>query len=230
MEYQVKKYKPEGAKIFGAIVYVGVVLAATTLYISFVLTAFPVNAYFSRIVMVLAGLLVGASMVAFPIALHSWMVEKRHRLIATGLYYGEMVLIMVNTVVSFMKLLSVNTGYAMSEWAILYEPLSIGSIIYTLFAWGTVFLSDPEHNRTQMEREADDRFFRKLASKQLDFVDSQAGEDLVLQIATARAYDKYHPDNFKGGAKAWGTGIPASAPFIKKEAKTSSPLLESDDD
>ena len=61
-----------GAMWFGGSVYVGVVLAASTLFISFILTAFPADAYFSQVVMTLAGLLVGASMLAFPVALHNW--------------------------------------------------------------------------------------------------------------------------------------------------------------
>ena len=72
------KYNPQPAKIFAACVYVGVVLAASTLFISFVLTAFPADAYLSRGIMVVAGLMIGASSIAFPVALHSWTIEKSH--------------------------------------------------------------------------------------------------------------------------------------------------------
>lgn len=77
-------YNPKPAMTFAAVVYIGVVLAATTLFISFVLTAFPPDAYLSRIVMVIAGLLIGASSVAFPVALHTWTFEKGHRMWTTA--------------------------------------------------------------------------------------------------------------------------------------------------
>jgi len=51
------KYNPKPAMTFASVVYSGVVIAGTTLFISFVLTAFPPDAYLSRVVMVVAGLL-----------------------------------------------------------------------------------------------------------------------------------------------------------------------------
>lgn len=232
MNSQEKEYKPEGAKTFGAMVYVGVAVACTTLFISFVLTAFPQNAYLSRIVMTLAGMLVGASMLAFPVAMHNWTVEKNHRKWTTILYYLEMVFVVVNTVVAFLKLLSINTGYAMPEWAVLYEPFSVAAIVYTLFAWGTVFLLDPEHKRTQKAREADQRFEDALSEKMLEFVESEQGEDVVIQIATQRANERYSVDKYTTHKKHFGTkkngSIPAPAVFTEKQAVSPSPLGEDD--
>src|SRR5689334_10866076 len=85
------------AVTFGALVYAGVVAAATVLFISFVLEAFPPNAYFSRFIMSLAGILIGGSMLAFPVALHNWAVHGTHRKVTAALYYGEIFLIGVNT-------------------------------------------------------------------------------------------------------------------------------------
>lgn len=227
-----KEYKPQGAKIFGAAVYVGVVIAATTLFISMVLTAFPKDAYFSRVVMTLAGFLVGMSMLAFPVALHTWTVEKNHRLISVILYYVEMAFIAVNTVVSFLTLLGANTDYVVPEWAKLYEPFSIAAIVYTLAAWGTVFLTDPEHKRIQKEREADQKFQDALSEQMVNFVESEQGEDLVIEIARERAKDRYNLDRFSNKKKQFGTkkdgSIPAPAVFTPKQAVTSSPLSDLD--
>ena len=226
-----KEYKPNGAKLFGALVYVGVVFAATTLFISMVLSAFAADAYLSRTVMTLAGLLVGASMLAFPVALHTWTVEKNHRLATTILYYVEMVFIAVNTVVSFLVLLGKNTGYNVPEWALLYEPFSVAAIVYTLAAWGTVFLLDPEHKRTQKSREADEKFFDAVADKRLEFVNSVEGEQIVLEIASADIQRRYDPANYKPGKQHFGVArgsVPAPAPFVKKEAVTPSPLSDQD--
>jgi hypothetical protein len=177
------KYNPAPAKTFGAVVYVGVVVAASTLYISFVLTAFPLDAYLSRIIMVVAGLLIGASSIAFPVALHSWTIEKGHHGWTTAFYYGEILILAVNTVVAFMTLLSKNTGYALPEWASLYEPFSVGAIVYTLFAWGTVFLLDPEHKRLQQTRQLTDDYEKEIGAKKMQFLKSIEGENAIASAA-----------------------------------------------
>ena len=128
------------ARLLAGAVYAGVVIAATTLFVSFVLTAFPPSAYLSRFIMTAAGVLVGCSMIAFPVALHNWAVGGKHRNVTIGLYYGEMAIIAVNTVISFSSLLAKYAGVAVPEWVVLYEPFSVVAIVYTLAAWGTVFL------------------------------------------------------------------------------------------
>lgn len=215
------------ARAFGAVVYVGGVIAATTLFITFVLSAFPADAYFTRIVMTVAGLAVGASMIAFPIALHNWIITKSHRKWGVPLYYIEMLIIGVNTVVSFITLLSKVTNTAPPEWALLYEPFSVGSIIYTIAAWGTVFLTDPAHKLQADEQDAEARFAQKIAKKREEFIDSAEGEDLVIEIASQDIRERWNADRFAGGKKSFGTGkpapIPAPAPFVKKEATTEGP-------
>lgn len=215
-----EKFEMNKAMILGAIVYCGVVLAATTLFITFVLSAFPVDAYVSRAIMTVAGVLIGLSMVAFPIALHTWTVESTHRTVATILYYGEMLIIAINTVVAFMSLLAVYGSYEMPEWAILYEPFSVGSIVYTLFAWGTIFILDPAHKRIQKERQADSAFLDAIADKRLEFVNSKQGEDLVMTVTANDVFERFNPDNFKAGKKDFGSGALVVDPqkgFVKKE-------------
>lgn len=193
------------AMSFSALVYVGVVLAATTLFITFVLKAFPEDAYFSRAVMSLGGFLVGLSMLAFPVALHLWTVEKTHRLITTVLYYVEMAIIGINTVVAFMTLLSLYTDFTVPDWAIAYEPLAIASIVYTLAAWGTVFLLDPMHKAKSLANEAQQRFFEKVSQKEVEFLDSLEGEDAIMAAAMAKIEDTYDPSRFKKVKGHFGT-------------------------
>jgi hypothetical protein len=180
------QYKEERKRsmFFGGAVYVGVVIAASTLFISFVLTAFPADAYFTRVVMTVAGLMIGASMLAFPYALHVWAVTGAHRTWTTVLYYIEMLIITINTLISFGKLLSTYSGYVMPEWAILYEPFSIASIVYTMAAWGTVFLLDPTSKREAKRREFTEAFEDTVASKTLEFLHSQDGEDAIVAAAS----------------------------------------------
>lgn len=221
------------ARGFSAAVYIGGVIAATMLFISFILLAFPADAYFSRVVMTIAGLMVGGSMLAFPYALHQWAITKDHRKWTTILYYVEMVIIAVNTVVSFVSLLSKYTGYAAPEWVVLYEPFSVGSIIYTIFAWGTVFLTDPEHKLHAQERDADARFMAKISAKRDEFIESKQGEDLVMQITTVDVMDRFAPERFNKGKRDFGSGksieVSAEKPFEAKQSKLP-PLPIIDDD
>ena len=171
------------ARNFGGGVYVGGVIAATMLFITFVLTAFPKDAYFSRVIMTISALAVGGSMLAFPYALHNWAFEKKHRKTTVILYYLEMLVIGVNTIVSFVNLLALWTGYQAPAWAVLYEPFSIVSIIYVIFAWGTIFLSDPQSKTKQAEREYNETFKQEVARVKLDFLQSQQGREAIADAA-----------------------------------------------
>ena len=180
-----------GAMIFSGLVYTGVVIASTTLFISFVLTAFPVDAYVSRFLMVAAGLLIGASMLAFPIALHSWAIAGAHRKVTIGLYYGEMFIIGLNTIVSFAALLYEYAGQPLPAWVAWYEPFAIGSMVYTLIAWGTIFLTDPAGKTKAKELEAAQEFNRRVAEKELEYLDSIEGEDAIMQAAWLKIQNRF---------------------------------------
>lgn len=179
------------AMTFGALVYVGVVLAATTLFISFILLAFPDNAYFTRAIMALAGLLVGGSMLAFPIALHNWAVTGTHRKVAVGLYYGEMAIIALNTIVSFAALLFRFAGMELPGWVSWYEPFSIGSIVYTLFAWGTVFLLDPQIEAKATEKAALDEFYLESAKMMKQYLHSDDGKEAIKTHANKKIAENF---------------------------------------
>ena len=216
-----------GAMIGGGLVYVGVVLAATTLFISFILTAFPEDAYFTRFVMGLAGLLVGGSMLAFPIALHNWAVSGWHRLVATGLYYGEMAIVALNTIVSFAALLGKYAGYEVPAWVSWYEPFSIVAIVYTLAAWGTVFQMDPTAKAKAKQHEAEQRFRVKVAEKMAEYLDTVEGEEDVIRAARVAIDKSYSTKDPKAAPAHFGRGreVPVLADqlFAKKDADTSFP-------
>jgi hypothetical protein len=214
------------ARGFAAAVYAGVVVAATTLFISFVLTAFPADAYFSRFIMGVGGLLVGGSMIAFPVALHNWAISGTHRKVTVALYYGEMAIIALNTIVSFAVLLSKNDiAMVIPQWVWLYEPFSIVAIVYTLGAWGTVFLLDPAAQAKAKEKEADQNFEKKVSDKLIEFLDSIEGEDAILTAAKSKIEERYGAQNFDTSKKHFGsgrnTGIPVEMPsVVRREADT----------
>lgn len=219
-EYQAQR---NYARIFAGIVYTGVVVAATTLFISFVLTAFPANAYFSRFVMTIAGVLIGSSAIAFPFALHTWAISDTHRKVTIALYYGEMGIIAINTIVSFSVLLAKYTGITIPEWVWLYEPFSVIAIVYTLGAWGTVFLLDPEAQARNNEKKAQERFNRKVSDKMLEFLDSLEGEDAILAAAQSKIEKQFGSSNFDNTPKHFGSqkGIPVEIPATRRnEAST----------
>ena len=219
------KIKLNGAQIFAALVYVGVVVASTTLFISMVLSAFPADAYLSRAIMTLAGLLIGASGVAFPVALHMWTFEKTHRGWTIAFYYGEIAIMAANIVVSFMTLLAKNSGYDAPQWAVLYEPFSVGAIIYTMLAWGTIFLLDPQHKAIQQSRDLKDEFEKEVGSLRKEYLKTVEGRQSIATAANEDIRELLLKQ--RNGPVHWGVApgsIPAPAPFVKKEASTSSPL------
>ncbi len=218
------------ARNFGAVVYVGGTVAATVLFITFILSAFPPDAYLSRTIMTLAGLAVGASMLAFPVAMHNWVVTKEHRTWGTFLYYGEMLIITVNTVVSFVTLLAEYAGYTPPAWTVLYEPFSVASIIYTVFAWGTLFLVDPDHKAYAAEKEADERLQKKIALKREKYLDTAEGEELASQMAAAEIAQRWTTDKHlrSKGLLPAESPIPAPSVFQKKESQTDAPKKEGD--
>ncbi len=219
-EFEARK---NGARVFGGGVYIGGVLAATVLFITFVLTAFPEKAYFTRVVMTLAGLAVGCSMLAFPFALHNWAIAKKHRLTTIILYYIEMVFIAVNTIVSFVNLLAKYTGFTAPEWSVLYEPFSVLSVIYVIFAWGTIFLTDPHAQREAKHREFDERYEDKIAEKRMEFLDTPEGEQAILVAATEDIQARISQ---RKAGKHFGTGQVVVDPekgFVQKESTTETP-------
>jgi len=207
MQFEDKEFEEgrKNARNFGGSVYVGGVVAATMLFITFVLTAFPQNAYFSRVVMTGAGLAVGCSMLAFPYALDHWIVEKKHRAVAIWLYYVEMLFIAVNTIVSFVSLLAKVTGYAAPEWAVLYEPFSVVSIIYVIFAWGTIMHTDPQAKTKQQKREYRETFDFEKSRLMVEYLKSNEGK---MDIAAAAQREiiahslANEPQSFFGGPQS----------------------------
>lgn len=188
----------------GVIVYTGVILLTTSLFITFILTAFPADAYLIRFIMTIGGIMVGGSALAFPVALHKWAISGNHRTWATWLYYGEIVIIAVNTLVSFSVLLSKYAGWVIPEWVTLIEPFTILAIVYTLFAWGTVFQTDPLA-QAQAKKLANYQKFETMISDRLgEYLYTAEGEDKIREHADKQIEQLMSLDRYK--QKTWGTG------------------------
>lgn len=177
----------------GGAVYVGVIIAAVTLNITFILLAFPKSAFLTRAIMVLGCVLVGLSMVAFPVALHKWAVSGWHRWIAIFFYYGEMAIIAVNTIVSFSALMYKFAGASIPAWISWYEPYSIVSIVYVLIAWGTIFLTDPRARQEAKIMDARTRFQDEVAKSMNNYLDTQEGKASIQARANQLIQNHYSP-------------------------------------
>lgn len=201
------------AMLAGAAVYAGVVLVGTILFISFVLTAFPDDAYFTRFIMSVGGALVAGSLLAFPFALHNWATRGKHRKAAVGLYFGEMFFFGVNTIVSFAVLLSSQNGYVIPDWMLLYEPFTIASIVYVIIAWGILFWLDPEGQKKAKQIDAWARFDDEVVKMIEKYPASKEGLRAIAKHAQARvdkafALDDGSPKSFTGNVFAADVNAP----------------------
>ena len=187
----------------GTIVYVGVILLTTALFITFILTAFPADAYLIRVIMTIGGVMVGGSALAFPVTLHKWAISGSHRTWATWLYYGEIMIIGVNTLVSFSVLLATYAGWIIPEWISLIEPFTILAVVYTLFAWGTVFQTDPLAQAQAKKLSNIQALETMVADRIGEYLHTDAGEDKIKEHADRQIEQLMSVERYS--QKTWGT-------------------------
>ena len=187
----------------GTIVYVGVILLTTALFITFILTAFPSDAYLIRAIMTIGGIMVGGSALAFPVTLHKWAISGSHRTWATWLYYGEIMIIGVNTLVSFSVLLATYAGWIIPEWISLIEPSTILAVVYTLFAWGTVFQTDPLAQAQAKKLSNIQALETMVADRIGEYLHTDAGEDKIKEHADRQIEQLMSVERYS--QKTWGT-------------------------
>ena len=187
----------------GTIVYVGVILLTTALFITFILTAFHSDAYLIRAIMTIGGIMVGGSALAFPVTLHKWAISGSHRTWATWLYYGEIMIIGVNTLVSFSVLLATYAGWIIPEWISLIEPFTILAVVYTLFAWGTVFQTDPLAQAQAKKLSNIQALETMVADRIGEYLHTDAGEDKIKEHADRQIEQLMSVERYS--QKTWGT-------------------------
>ena len=196
------------AMTFAALVYVGGVAVVTLMFISFVLLAFPDGAYIAKGIMTIGGALIGCSMLAFPWALHKWTVERTHRAVTIALYFIELGIVALNTVTAFISLMAAfgKMGYTEPAWVQWYTPFSIAAIVYTIAAWGIIFLLDPAHKRRAKDLQNQEEFENMVAEQEKAFLHSIEGEDVVMAVAAQKVQEKYNVGRYTPGTRHWGSG------------------------
>lgn len=186
-QFNAKEYE-SGRKLamgLGSAVYAGGVIVVTTLNISFILLALPTSSYFTRFIMVVGSVLVGLSMLAFPIATHKWAISGWHRWLGLFLYYGEIAIVAINTIVSFATLLYKFGGAAVPDWVGWYEPYSIAATIYTIVAWGTLWVTDPRARQQAKTLDALERFNSGVATQLNNYLETEEGKAHIQDRANS---------------------------------------------
>lgn len=198
------------------IVYVGAIVAATAIFIFFILTAFPESAYFIRVLMVLAAMCVGASALAFRYALENWAVYGNHRKAAIGFYYGEIALVGLNTIVSFSVLLYKFSGNnALPDWVAWYEPFTVATIAYVVLAWGTLFVLDPRAKSKARQLQVLIDFDNQVVDGMKDYLRSEDGLLAIQENANERIRKNFSVK--EGDPQPWinrGRPVPITTPGI----------------
>lgn len=136
-EQQVKNFQAGRtiALYLGGAVYVGVVL----LFLAFYETL--MTAQFDGLLKTVArvgAFLVAANAIALPVALHYWTVTKGHKLAAVVFYAGDILLMGMNVLAAS----SLHSG-SIPEWLQAYSQYAPASIVFVLFGWAILYMTDP---------------------------------------------------------------------------------------
>ena len=176
LEYENDRQKAiDGANI----VYYGGIIVTTALFISFILTAFPEDAYLIRMIMSIGGIMVGYSAIAFKIALQKWALSGEFQKTTTWLYRGELLIIAINTFVSFSVMLAKYAEWTIPAWVALIEPFTIVAIVYTIVAWGHVFSKDPYAKSKQKLVATYQKVDETIIEQFEQYVDTDEGKEAI---------------------------------------------------
>lgn len=164
--------------VLGASVYVGVVIIATSLTISFVTGVLSADAYLLRGILTIGVVLVGLNSIALPVALHFWAVSGLHRASAIALYALDMVILAFNLITSFSTL----SGRA-PAWVDSYAPYSVGMFVVALATWAILFVTDPGERARIAAEKAREQFRVSAINKAAAFLETVEGQAAIGEEA-----------------------------------------------
>jgi hypothetical protein len=103
------------------------------------------------------------------------------------------------------------------------------SIVYTLGAWGTIFLTDPNIKARETEHAAQVEFEKRVSEKTREFLDTVEGEDAIALAAIEKIRRNFNTETGKrhfGSGKVTATSnirIPElDEPIVSKNGKDKS--------
>lgn len=109
----------------------------------------------------------------------------------------------VNTLVSFSVLLATYAGWIIPEWISLIEPFTILAVVYTLFAWGTVFQTDPLAQAQAKKLSNIQALETMVADRIGEYLHTDAGEDKIKEHADRQIEQLMSVERYS--QKTWGT-------------------------
>jgi hypothetical protein len=91
-----------------------------------------------------------------------------------------------NIVIAFTKLLEIHAGWAAPAWVNQFEPYTVGAVVYTIAAWGTLFILDPISTAKAQQIKNAQQFESRVAERMADMLDDGALDGEIHNQALER--------------------------------------------
>lgn len=184
------------AKNWGWAVYLGGIAVAWAFSLAFFLGAFKGNV-FLQVIVTIGVTFVSVNAVVLANGLHHYAVSGWHRYIAIGLYALDLILMLVNVLVSAGEL----TGN-LPSWASAYEPYAYSTVVVPVITWGLLWILDPYHAADVSKQAARDKFVNKVIRQASEFIDTDDGQKIVHEVAKSMAFGQLMDSRALIGEKA----------------------------
>lgn len=164
----------------GGAVYVGVVLLFLAFYQNLMADQFT---GFLKIVARIGAVLVAMNALALPVALHYWTVTKGHKTTGIIFYSLDIILMALNTLVAS----NMHNGNV-PAWLVGYSAYAPASVVFTLFGWAVLFMTDPGQRALINLSEAITNAQVTIVKRAAEFVSSDEGtENVIVPFASKLA-------------------------------------------
>lgn len=173
---------------FGIAVYIGVVFLALAFNVGMMRERFT---GLLQLVAVLGMVGVALNAFALPLSLHSWAVDGGHRVVAIVGYVVDILAMMINAVASFAHYI----GDA-PAWVDAYMPYTPAAIMLPIATWALLFVFDPGNQAVVALQRSRQSFKVSVIKKAADFLNTEAGEELVAQVAADLATKEFNRTRF----------------------------------
>lgn len=156
----------------GGAVYVGVVLLFLAFFQNLMAEQFT---GFLKLVARIGAVLVALNALALPVALHYWTVTPGHKFVAVVFYALDIILMALNTLAAA----NMHNG-AIPEWLQNYTEYAPASVVFTLFGWAVLYMTDPGQRALINLTEAITSAQVTIVKRAAEFVKSDEGMDSVI--------------------------------------------------
>jgi len=180
MNNELKEKNRRIAKGLGWAVYAGGVVVAWAFSLAFFMQA--MDGALLRVIVGIGVTAVGINAIVLANALHFYAVTGWHRGMAIGLYAVDMLLMLMNVLVS-----AGETTGSMPLWAQVYEPYAYSTIIVPVITWGVLWILDPWNNADVKKQAEQDKFILSVIRQAGQLIEGPEGKKIVADYARALA-------------------------------------------